>query len=162
MHGRKPTSALDPEFLTIYFMRGTQLDRKVALRRVWVIFGVLVIMFGFIGLRVWQEMQVVKVGYELHRLKQQRVRLLEEQQLLQTQRNALASLDRVETVARTSLGMTTPGKDQTVFVVEVPEAPRGLSRVWSTSQSWLDKTMTSWRSMWGRSNDKNKEARLGG
>jgi cell division protein FtsL len=159
---RKNTSALDPEFLTIYFMRGAQLDRKVAFRRVWLIFGGLLLIFGLLGLRVWQEMQVVKAGYQLNQMKKERLHLLEEQQVLQTQRNALASLERVELVARKDLGMCPPAKDQTVFMVESSEPRQGFNRVWTASQSWLERVADTWKAMTGFGGDKGKEGRLGG
>jgi cell division protein FtsL len=155
-------SGLDPEFLTIYFMRGAHLDRKVAYRRVWVIFGALLAVFALLGVRVWLEMQNVKVGYELHQLKAERVCLRDAQQALLTQRNSLASLERVETVARTRLGLGLPVKDQTVFIVEAPERPRGLADVWSVSQVWWERGAAFWRTVTGAKPETGKEARLGG
>jgi cell division protein FtsL len=159
---RSRLSGLDPEFLTIYFMRGTHLDRKVAYRRVWVIFGALLAVFALLGARVWLEMQNVKVGYELHQLKAERLHLRETQQALLTQRNSLASLERVETVARTRLGLGLPAKDQTVFIVEAAERPRGLVDVWSVSQAWWERGAAFWRTVIGAKTETGKEARLGG
>ena len=162
VHERSRLSGLDPEFLTIYFMRGTHLDRKVAFRRVWVIFGALLAVFALLGLRVWLEMQNVKVGYELHQLKSEQLLLLQKQQAWLTQRNSLASLERVESVARTRLGMGLPVKDQTVFIVETAGHDRGLARVWSASLSWLERGAAFWRSVTGSKADAGKEGRLGG
>ena len=162
MHEHSRLSGLDPEFLTIYFMRGEHLDRKVAFRRVWVIFGALLVVFALLGLRVWLEMQNVKVGYELHQLKVERVHLLDDQQNFLTQRNSLASLERVENVARTRLGLGLPQKDQTVFIVEAAGRARGLTDVWSVSQAWLERGVAFWRAVTGVKAEAGREARLGG
>ncbi|NTV52970.1 MAG: hypothetical protein HGA76_08175 [Candidatus Firestonebacteria bacterium] len=162
MHARRRLPGLDPEFLTIYFMRGTHLDRKVAFRRVWVIFGGLLLLFALLGLRVWLEMQNVKVGYDLHRLKAERVHLLDVQQNLLTQRNSLASLERVESVARGRLGLGLPLKDQTVFIVEAADAPRGLAGVWSLPLTWWERGAAFWRAVTGFKAEAGREAHLGG
>ncbi len=118
MSGRVLHSELDREFITIYFMQGTDGKHKVAVRRISLVMGVIVILFGIVFLRVWQEMQVVKLGYEITRLQREYDALLDRQRILLSQRNSLANLERIENLARNKLGLDTPRKDQLIFLVD--------------------------------------------
>lgn len=69
---------------------------------------------------VWQHTQVVRLGYEIERLRETRAALEQERKALRLEMGQLRSLRRVEAIARTRLGMVTPKPGQ---VVLIPEAP---------------------------------------
>ncbi len=116
MAGNSLTGKLDKDFVTIYFMAGQKTDRKIAVRRLPLILGILGMLFAVIFLRVWQEMQVVKLGYHLNQIKVQVNQALDEQRILLSQRNSLASLERIEYIARQEMGLITPVGEQLIFL----------------------------------------------
>ena len=67
-------------------------------------------------LYVWQHMQVVKLGYEVQALRQQKQQLTNEYYYLKYKINDVNSLARVENIARDQLGMETPHADQVVIL----------------------------------------------
>ncbi|MDI6710568.1 MAG: cell division protein FtsL [Thermoanaerobacterales bacterium] len=72
--------------------------------------------------------QVVKVGYNLTTLKQEIARLDAENQNLEAALGRLDSLERVETVATTKLGMVAPSERNVMYVAlnpPVDEPPKG-------------------------------------
>ncbi len=69
-------------------------------------------------LYVWQHISVVRVGYEVERLREQQAALIQESKALKLERGQLRSLRRVEEVARKRLGMVTPKAGQVVLVPE--------------------------------------------
>lgn len=69
---------------------------------------------------VWQHTRVVRLGYEIERLRETRAALEQEHKSLRLEMGQLRSLRRVEEVARTRLGMVTPKPGQ---IVLIPEAP---------------------------------------
>ncbi len=117
---------LDREFVTIYFLQADQEERRVAVRRIWFILSIVFLLFGLTSLKVWQEMQVVKLGYRINQERQQYHQLLDEHRALQTQRNALASLERIEVMAKAELGLETPRSEQLVFLVDPAAANQRL------------------------------------
>jgi len=67
-------------------------------------------------LYVWQHMEVVKLGYDVQALRQQKQQLTNEYYYLKYKMNDMNSLVRVETIARTQLGMQTPNPGQVVIL----------------------------------------------
>lgn len=137
MSGRRATGSLEPEFVTIYFMQGSRGDRKVAVRLARLVFGLIVIGFTAVFLRVWLEMKVMQLGYQCGALKSRYARLLEEERGLLTRRNMLASLDRVEAIARTELGLQTPSREQLVFLQDPAERTSGFAGLWGSQGTWV-------------------------
>jgi cell division protein FtsL len=79
------------------------------------LWGVSVLSF-FLFLYVWQHMEVVKLGYDVQALRQQKQRLTNEYYYLKYKMNDMNSLARVETIAHDQLGMQTPTSDQVVIL----------------------------------------------
>lgn len=69
---------------------------------------------------VWQHTRVVRLGYEIERLRETKAALQQEHKSLRLEMGQIRSLRRVEEIARTRLGMVTPKPGQ---VVLIPEAP---------------------------------------
>lgn len=65
---------------------------------------------------VWQHIQVVRLGYEIERLKGERTALLQRERELNLEVAQLKSLKRVEEIAKRDLGLTSPTPGQVVFV----------------------------------------------
>jgi cell division protein FtsL len=69
---------------------------------------------------VWQHIYVVRQGYELERLRETRATLMHTNKSLRLEAGQLRSLRRVEEIARTRLGMTTPKPGQVILIPESP------------------------------------------
>ena len=69
---------------------------------------------------VWQHTRVVRLGYEIERLRETQANLVQGHKSLRLELGQLRSLRRVEEIARARLGMGTPKPGQ---VVVLPESP---------------------------------------
>lgn len=78
--------------------------------------GVLILVGAL--LYVWQQIHVVRLGYEIERLRETQAALEQENKALRLEMGQLRSLKRVENIARTRLGMVTPKPGQVVLVPE--------------------------------------------
>ena len=81
-----------------------------------VVLGVLILV-GVL-LYVWQHIHVVRLGYEIERLRETQAALVQENKALRLEMGQLRSLRRVEEIARTRLGMVTPKPGQVVLIPE--------------------------------------------
>lgn len=126
--GKTGTGALDRDFVTIYLLQGGVERRQVSIRRLSLLLVLLLIGFGLVFFRVWQEMQVMKLGYEIVRLRKESRVLEERQRVLVSRRNSLVNLERVERIAREDLGMQLPQKDQLVFLTDCREQKSGWAQ----------------------------------
>jgi cell division protein FtsL len=71
-------------------------------------------------LYVWQHIHVVRLGYEVERLREAQAAQVQKQKELKLQLGQLRSLRRVDDVARKRLGMVTPKPGQVVLMPESP------------------------------------------
>jgi len=69
-------------------------------------------------LYVWQHIHVVRLGYEVERLREEQAALVQENKTLKLEMGQLRSLRRVEEIARQRLGMVTPKPGQVVLIPE--------------------------------------------
>lgn len=74
-----------------------------------------VLLLGLL-LYVWQHIQVVRIGYEIERLRAEKVTLVQEGKALDVQLSRLRSLARVEEFVRGELGMVTPVPGQVILI----------------------------------------------
>lgn len=65
---------------------------------------------------IWANLETVKIGYQLERLQKQREALVEKGRQLRTARAESAALDRVEALARGTLGLQPPRLDQVILI----------------------------------------------
>ncbi|MDH4229891.1 MAG: cell division protein FtsL [Nitrospirota bacterium] len=79
---------------------------------------------------LWQHMAVVDLGYRLERSRTELARLQHQRSELTLEAASLASLSRIEKIARTELGMDSPRPEQLVRVVraDTPDAMDGAPR----------------------------------
>ena len=78
-----------------------------------VVIGLLV---GAVLCYVFLHLQVVRVGYEVERLRRERAALSEQGRTLRLEVAGLRSVKRVEEVARGTLGMVAPAPGQVIVV----------------------------------------------
>jgi cell division protein FtsL len=67
-------------------------------------------------LYVWQQIHVVRLGYEIEGLREEQAALVQENKALKLELGQLRSLKRVEEIARQRLGMVTPKPGQVVLI----------------------------------------------
>jgi cell division protein FtsL len=69
---------------------------------------------------IWQQMESIRIGYEIGKLEERVVDLEEEVKRLQARKSSLLSLERVEKIAKKELKLVTPRKDQLVYEDFIP------------------------------------------
>lgn len=67
---------------------------------------------------VWQHIQVVRLGYQIEGLREERATMIQEGKALNVKLSRLRSLKRVEKLARRKLGMVNPTPGQIIFLQE--------------------------------------------
>ena len=72
---------------------------------------------------VWERVDVVRVGYQIERLKTQKVLLERERDQLQVKFSALTAPERIAKVATEKLGLVPPQQGQVLMVHLPGEAP---------------------------------------
>jgi cell division protein FtsL len=65
----------------------------------------------------WPHLEMVRIGYEVARLQAERNILAQERRVLRVEIGSLRQLDRIESIARSKLGMVFPRPDQIVYVM---------------------------------------------
>jgi cell division protein FtsL len=82
--------------------------------------GLGVLVFLFVLLFAWQHFQCVRYGYQIEQFKAEYATQEEQNHRLRLEQAALADPERIDTLARTRLGMVTPSPQQ-VMRVDGPE-----------------------------------------
>ncbi len=72
---------------------------------------------------VWERVDVVRFGYQIERLKSQKVLLERERDQLQVKFSALMAPERIAKVATEKLGLVSPQQGQVLMVHQPGEAP---------------------------------------
>ncbi|MEY4705777.1 MAG: hypothetical protein RL042_1982 [Nitrospirota bacterium] len=75
---------------------------------------------------VWERVDVVRVGYQIERLKSQKVLLERERDQLQVKFSSLTAPERIAKVATEKLGLVPPQQGQVLMVHQSGDAP-GMS-----------------------------------
>ncbi len=75
-----------------------------------------ILLVGAVLFYVFQHIQVVRLGYEVERLRRERAALVEQGKVLTLEAAGLRAVKRVEEVARNELGMVTPAPGQVIVV----------------------------------------------
>ena len=75
---------------------------------------------------VWERVDVVRLGYQIERLKTQKVLLERERDQLQVKFSALTAPERIAKVATEKLGLVPPQQGQ-VLMVHLPGEAPGLT-----------------------------------
>jgi cell division protein FtsL len=72
---------------------------------------------------VWERVDVVRVGYQIERLKTQKVLLERERDQLQVKFSALTAPERIAKVATEKLGLIPPQQGQVLMIHQQDETP---------------------------------------
>ena len=75
---------------------------------------------GLVFLFVWERVDMVRVGYQVERLKQEKTILERERDQLRIRVSALSAPDRIARVATERLGMAPPQRGQVIVVQAEP------------------------------------------
>lgn len=70
---------------------------------------------------VWERVDMVRVGYQIERLKHDKVMLERERDELRVKFSALSAPDRIAKMASEKLGMSLPQQGQVIMVQSRPE-----------------------------------------
>ena len=72
---------------------------------------------------VWERVDIVRIGYQIERLKTQKVTLERERDELRVKLSGFTAPERIARLATDKLGMMRPEKGQVVVIHIEPEAP---------------------------------------
>ncbi|MFH1074079.1 MAG: hypothetical protein V1752_03225 [Candidatus Firestonebacteria bacterium] len=87
-----------------------------------IITGLLITVLSFI----WLNLDNVRTGYEVNKLEKKKAELINYNRISNIEISKLKSLERIESVARKELNLTTPDKFETLSLVQKPEEPKGF------------------------------------
>ena len=110
-----------PEFYFVKHIDNSRLVREVDVERrreCFSLLGLGVLVFLFVLMFAWEHFQCVRHGYQLEQLKSEYATLEEQNHQFRLEQAALADPQRIDTLARTRLGMVSPGPQQVVRVGE--------------------------------------------
>lgn len=94
---------------------------------------------------VWERVDVVRVGYQIERLKAQKLLLERERDQLQVKFSALTAPERIAKVATDKLGMIPPQQGQVLMVHLQTDQPMQASPVISSEPVRIARNTTSGR-----------------
>lgn len=94
---------------------------------------------------VWERVDVVRVGYQIERLKAQKLLLERERDQLQVKFSALTAPERIAKVATDKLGMIPPQQGQVLMVHLQTDQPMQDSPVFSSEPVRIARNTTSGR-----------------
>lgn len=101
-----------------------KLSRKAIIRGKILLTGCILTMF-LTGVTVtYYFSQVATVGFQITEMQKELAYLQAEQEYLETQASQLISLQRVEAIATTKLGMVKPDPNEVVLVAVLPKSPQ--------------------------------------
>lgn len=106
-----------PEFYFVKHIDNSRLVREVDVERrreCFGLFGILALVFLFVFMFAYQHFQSVRLGYQIEQLKTEYTTLEQQRHQLRLEQAALADPQRIDTLARTRLGMVTPGPQQVI------------------------------------------------
>lgn len=81
----------------------------------------LLLIISFVLFYTWQRIEVLRLGYEVDKLRSEKNELYNKNKFLQVKVAGLKSLDRVEKIAREELGLIIPDKFEIISLEEVNE-----------------------------------------
>ncbi len=85
--------------------------------------GIALAVISLVLLFVWERVDVVRVGYQIERLKSEKAALQRERDELRVKLSGLTAPDRIARVAMGQLGMVRPRQGQVVLVKVPAQTP---------------------------------------
>ena len=110
-----------PEFYFVKHIDNSRLVREVDVERrreCFSLLGLGVVVFLFMLLFAWQHFQCMRNGYQIEQLKRDQAALEEWNDQLRIEEASLADPQRIDTLARTRLGMVSPSPKQVIRLGE--------------------------------------------
>jgi cell division protein FtsL len=104
-------------------VREVDMERR---RECFSLLGLGVLVFLFVLLFAWQHFQCVRYGYQIEQFKAAAAALEEQNHQLRLEQAALADPERIDTLARSRLGMVSPSAQQVIQVGEPVTAAAAL------------------------------------
>jgi len=81
---------------------------------------------------VWLNLDNTRTGYEINKLEKKKNELINYNRILNIEISKLRSLERIESVAKTELNLTTPDKFETLALVQKEDEKKNIfSRAFS-------------------------------
>ncbi|MCL5005473.1 MAG: cell division protein FtsL [Acidobacteria bacterium] len=108
-----------PEIYFVKHIDNSRLKREVDLvkrRECYSLLGLSSVVFVFIMLFAWQHFQCVRYGYGIQQLREKRAAMEEWNHALKVECASLTDPERIDTLARTDLGLVPPKSDQIIQV----------------------------------------------
>jgi len=108
-----------PEIYFVKHIDNSHLQREVNREKRWECFGLLALgtlAFVFIMLFAWQHFECVRYGYLIQQLKQQQAETVEQNHALKLQFASLSDPQRIDTIARSELGLAPPAPSQIIQI----------------------------------------------
>ena len=121
-----------PEIYFVKHIDNSRLQREVSRERRRECFGFLVLgtlAFFFVMLFAWQHFECVRYGYLIQHLKQEQAEKVEQNHALKVQFASLSDPQRIDTLARSELGLAPPQPSQ---IIQVGNPSRGNSKAAAT------------------------------
>lgn len=81
--------------------------------------GLVILFLGNLTFYIWYQSESIRLGYQIHELEMKVENLKEEIKRLETRKEALLSLERIDRVARTALQLQDPKPEQIIFEDQV-------------------------------------------
>ncbi len=81
--------------------------------------GLALLLLGNLTFYIWYQSESIRLGYRIHELEIKAEKLREEIKRLETRKEALLSLERIDRLAREKLGLKEPNSDQIIFENQV-------------------------------------------
>jgi cell division protein FtsL len=121
-------SGIDFEYAIKKDVRNNPIVREVdeaRQRQLWKTAGISAVLVVVVLFSVWQHFELMRHGYEIHRLQAERAEEEAINRRLRLQLEVLRSPARIELEATTRLGLVAPAADQTIVIERVaqPAAP---------------------------------------
>ena len=134
-----------PEFYFVKHIDNSRLVREVDVERrreCFSLLGLGVLVFLFVLLFAWQHFQCVRYGYQVEQLKIECATLEEQNHQLRLEQAALADPQRIDTLARTRLGMVTPepATGDSCGWADRRRTP-SKARSWHVTSPWVAETL---------------------
>lgn len=130
-----------------YVEEGSNLKRSWFLKDIFIWGGIIFFVASFFLLYLFQSLQYTKLSYQLQAQKLQLEHLRRENRLLDLERSNLASLNRIERIARDDLGMINPhqieyivyhSKGGSMEAISLVDEKRVDERIRNYVSNWLE------------------------
>ncbi|MBC7361520.1 MAG: cell division protein FtsL [Candidatus Aminicenantes bacterium] len=83
--------------------------------------GLIILFLGNLTFYIWYQSESIRLGYKIHELEMKVEQLKEEIKRLETKKESLLSLERIDRIAREELNLQDPKPEQIIFENQVSQ-----------------------------------------